>query len=90
MALEKFTSGKYDIVLMDIQMPVMDGYTATREIRKWEVENRVEATPIIALTAYALKEEIQKCLDAGCNDCLTKPVKKVKLLEMIKQWTKKQ
>ncbi|MBI5874369.1 MAG: response regulator [Deltaproteobacteria bacterium] len=87
-AVEKFMSGKYDIVFMDMQMPVMDGYTAAREIRKREVEKGVEAAPIIALTAHALKEEEKKSLDAGCNAHLTKPIKKVKLLETIKEYTR--
>jgi len=83
-AVNKFTSGKYDLVLMDMQMPVMDGYTATKEIRKWEAKEKVEATPIVALTAYATKDEEKKSLDAGCNDHLTKPIKKVKLLEALR------
>ncbi len=83
-AVDKFTSGKYDLVLMDMQMPVMDGYTATKEIRKWEAKEKVEATPIVALTAYATKDEEQKSLDAGCNAHLTKPIKKVKLLEALR------
>ncbi|HLA50149.1 MAG TPA: response regulator, partial [Thermodesulfovibrionia bacterium] len=66
-ALEKFMSGKYDIVFMDMQMPVMDGYTSTKIIRKWEAEKGSESTPIIALTAHALKEDEQKSLDAGCT-----------------------
>jgi len=85
-AVERFKAGKYDLVLMDMQMPVMDGYTATREIRKWEREKRVKATPIIALSAYALKEDAQKSLDAGCNAHLAKPIKKAKLMEAILEY----
>ncbi len=83
MAVEAFKSGDYDLVLMDMQMPVMDGYTATREIRKFEKEQGMKKTPVIALSAYALKEEIQKSLDAGCNEHLTKPLKKTKLLKTL-------
>ncbi|MBI5748360.1 MAG: response regulator, partial [Nitrospinae bacterium] len=75
-AVEKFMSGKYDVVFMDMQMPVMDGYTSTKIIRKWEAEKGAEFTPIIALTAHALKEDEQKSLDAGCTSHLTKPIKK--------------
>jgi len=82
-AVEKFKSGNYDLVLMDMQMPVMDGYTATRTIRQWERQQGLKPTPIIALTALALKEEVQKSLDAGCNAHLTKPIKKPILLEAI-------
>jgi CheY-like chemotaxis protein len=72
---------------MDIAMPVMDGYTAAREIRKWEKENGVRPTPIIALTASALKKDEQKCLDAGCTAYVPKPVKKRTLLEAIREHT---
>ena len=85
--LEKFISGDYDLVLMDMRMPVMDGYTATGEIRKWEGENRKDATPIIALTANALTEDRQKCLDAGCTDYLSKPLKKADLLRKIREYS---
>ena len=54
-AYEKFTSKKYDLVLMDVQMPVMDGYTATQKIREWEQKCKQNSTPIIALTANAFK-----------------------------------
>jgi signal transduction histidine kinase/ActR/RegA family two-component response regulator len=84
---EKFVSRKYDLVLMDMRMPVMDGYTATGEIRKWEKENRKNATPIIALTAHALTEDRQKCLDAGCSDYLSKPIKKGDLLKRVSECT---
>ncbi|MBW2038431.1 MAG: PAS domain S-box protein [Deltaproteobacteria bacterium] len=88
-AVEKFKSGKYNLVLMDVQMPVMDGYTATREIRKWERENGRKETPIIALTAHAMKEDIQKSLDAGCTDHLTKPIRKAKLMEAVSKYANK-
>ncbi|MDM8551902.1 PAS domain S-box protein [Desulfobacterales bacterium HSG2] len=86
-AVEKFTEGKYDLVLMDMQMPVMDGYTATRNIREWEQAHSVPETPIIALTAHALMEDRQKCLDAGCTSYLTKPLRKADLLEGIIEQT---
>ena len=81
----KFESGQYDLVLMDMAMPVMDGQAATREIRRWEDDKGVRPTPIIALTASALKEDRQKCLDAGCTAYLAKPVKKRTLLEAISE-----
>ncbi|MDX9786926.1 MAG: response regulator [Desulfobacterales bacterium] len=86
-AVEKFKENAYDLVLMDIQMPVMDGYTATREIRRWEREHSVKKTPIVALTAYAFKEDRQKSLDAGCDGHLVKPIKKAVLLDAILEYT---
>ncbi|MCK4822339.1 response regulator [bacterium] len=86
-AVKKFKSNKYDLVLMDIQMPEMDGYTATKEIRAWENKKGVKPTPVIALTAYALKEEVQKSLDIGCTAHLSKPIKKAKLLQTIYDYT---
>lgn len=84
-AVGKFTSGHYDLVLMDVQMPVMDGYSATNTIRIWEQQHGVEPTPIIALTAHALMEDIQKSLDAGCTSHLTKPIKKATLLKAVSE-----
>ena len=84
-AVNKFTKNKYDLVLMDMQMPIMDGYTATRTIREWEKNNNSDGTPILALTAYAMKEDREKTLKAGCTDYLTKPIKKDKLLEAIRR-----
>jgi PAS domain S-box-containing protein len=83
-ACDKFASGNYDLVLMDRQMPVMDGLTATREIRKWELANGRAPTPIIALTAAALKGDREKCMAAGCTAFLTKPIKQEVLLQAIK------
>ena len=82
-AVEKFTSGRYDLVLMDIQMPVMDGYTAVRTIRAWETEHRRPATPILALTASTLDEDIPRAFEAGCNAHIAKPVRKATLLAAI-------
>ena len=85
--VDLFQSGSYDLVLMDIQMPVMDGYEATRTIRAWENQESRRPTPIVALTAHALKEDEQKSLDAGCTAHLTKPVRKAELIEKIKMLT---
>jgi CheY-like chemotaxis protein len=71
---------------MDMQMPVMDGYTAAREIRKWELRTGGARVPIVALTAYALKEDIRKSIDAGCDDHLTKPIRRNTLLETIRRY----
>ena len=82
-AVEMYQKKKYDLVFMDIQMPVMDGYVASRTIRKWESVNGNSQTPIIALTAHATREEIDKCLDAGCSSHLSKPIKKSTLIDSI-------
>ncbi len=85
-ALDKFKSAHYDIILMDVQMPVMDGYAATRAIRSWERDHDLPPTPIIALTALALKEEGVRIFEAGCNTHLTKPIKKSTLLEVLRAY----
>lgn len=82
-ACEMFKAAHYDLVLMDRQMPVMDGLTATRTIRAWEAENGRLSTPIIAVTASALKGDREKCLAAGCTSFLTKPIKQDVLLQAI-------
>jgi CheY-like chemotaxis protein len=83
-AYEKFTARHYDLVLMDRQMPIMDGLTATRAIREWEQRNHRPPTPIIALTASALKGDQEKCVAAGCTAYLTKPIKEEVLRQAIK------
>ncbi|MBF0620727.1 MAG: PAS domain S-box protein [Magnetococcales bacterium] len=76
---------KFDLVLMDIQMPIMDGYTATREIRAWEKLQNQSPLPILALSAHALKSEKMKSLEAGCDRHLVKPIKKKDLINAIQQ-----
>ena len=85
-AIEKFLANVYDLILMHMQMPVMDGYTATRKIRRLESEEGRKHNPIIALTANALHEDLQKSLSAGCDVHLTKPVRKKDLLEAIQEF----
>lgn len=82
-AVARFSDTSYDLVLMDIRMPVMDGYAATRAIRAWERDNQRTATPIIALTASALEEDAQRCREAGCDAHVSKPVKRAALLAAI-------
>jgi CheY-like chemotaxis protein len=86
-ALDQFIPGKYDIVLMDIEMPVMDGLTATKKIRKIEKENGHKPVPVVALSAHALKEHEEKSMAAGCNEHVTKPIKKEILLKTIAKFS---
>ncbi len=85
-ALDLFTANRYDLVLMDIQMPVMDGYTATRIIRRNEERSGNKRSTIIALTAHAYESDIQKCLEAGCDDHIAKPFKKQTLLDCLSHY----
>jgi len=91
-AVEKFTAGNFDLVLMDMEMPIMDGYDATLIIRDLEANPPVPPTPIVALTAHSFKEDKEKCLSVGCTDYLSKPLKKEDLWRIIrtvaseKQW----
>lgn len=87
-AVDMFKDSQYDLVLMDIQMPVMDGYEATRLIREIEQDKGIGPTPIVAVTANAFKEDQDQCLAAGCTDYLTKPVSKATLLESVANHTK--
>jgi CheY-like chemotaxis protein len=86
LAVEKFRAGAYDLVLMDVQMPVLDGYTATRQIRAWEREHARNPTPVVALTAYALDTETARAAEAGCTSLLTKPIKFAELMREIERY----
>ncbi len=89
-ALERFRSGSYDLVLMDLQMPVMDGYAATRKIREWEQQRKAKPVPILALSAYAMTTEIEKSREAGCTAYLTKPIRREALLAALEKYGKAQ
>lgn len=101
----------YDVIFMDVQMPVMDGYEATRKIRNWSFETegflesiqptpsdqsrtkdsniRIEDIPIIAMTAHAMEGDREKCLRAGMNDYISKPVRPDELVEVLEKWLNK-
>jgi len=84
-ALEKYTQVKYDIILMDCQMPIMDGFEATKIIRKTD-----KSTPIIAVTANALSTDRDKCNQAGMNDYLAKPFNRQQLIDILDRWLNNQ
>jgi len=85
-AVELLQADSYDLVLMDIQMPVMDGYAATVAIRDPETGLKDPDIPIIAMTAHALQGDREKCLAAGMNDYITKPIIPDDLSEMLENW----
>ncbi len=83
-ALDKFGKTKYDLILMDIQMPIMDGFKATRKIREVEKSTNTH-TPIIAVTANAFPEDKEKCLASGMDDYISKPFQPEDLIRKIKK-----
>lgn len=82
-AVDRWSARHYDVILMDIQMPVKDGLTATKEIRQLEAENNFSETPIIGMTAHALVGDKEKCIAAGMSDYLSKPINETELKEKI-------
>jgi CheY-like chemotaxis protein len=87
--LKKFKEKDYDIILMDVQMPEMDGLSCTKKIREFESEHpQKRKTYILAMTAYAFNEDIRKTKEAGCNDHISKPINKGKLIKSIKNYLK--
>ncbi|MCB2149310.1 MAG: response regulator [Deltaproteobacteria bacterium] len=90
-AVTAYERNEYNMILMDIQMPVMDGYKATRTIRQMEAarakgDTQTRRIPIIAMTAHSLEGDREKCLSAGTDDYISKPLKKDKLLSMVAKW----
>jgi len=86
-AVEKLATERYDAVLMDCQMPIMDGYTATRTIRKLEVDGvRSGRIPVIAMTANAMAGDREKCLSAGMDDYMSKPLNRALLEQTLRKW----
>jgi PAS domain S-box-containing protein len=81
--VDRFKSEKFDVVLMDMQMPVLDGYAATRQIRQWESANSRRPTPILALTALAQTDQASRCEACGCTAFLSKPIRKAALLTAL-------
>ena len=85
-AFEKRKNGDFDIIFMDIQMPVLDGIEATLEILDFEEDFNKPHIPIIALTANAMQGDREMCIEAGMDDYMTKPIKRELVFEMIKKW----
>jgi signal transduction histidine kinase/DNA-binding response OmpR family regulator len=86
-AVEMFKQSHYDLVLMDLNMPVLGGYAAVGAIRAWEQDQGAHPTPILALTGRAMAEDRRKSMDAGCNGHLTKPIRREVLMEAISRFT---
>ena len=80
-AIEKALQQSYELIFMDIQMPKMDGYEATRKLRQEGI-----TTPIIALTAYAMAGDADKCIEAGCDDYISKPIDKEELRKILSKY----
>ncbi|KAG6603042.1 putative hybrid signal transduction histidine kinase [Phytophthora cinnamomi] len=76
----------YDIVLMDCEMPIMNGYDSTRNIRNFEKQHKLARIPIIGVTAYAMSGDRKKCLDAGMDEFIVKPISKTELRKAIRKW----
>lgn len=85
-AFEAYLAEKFDLILMDMQMPVMDGLTATRRIRAFEAEHGRTRTPVVALTANAMAEDLERTREAGFDSHLSKPISKRQLLDAVRTW----
>ena len=85
-AVDMLTSHPYDLVFMDIQMPVMDGFTATGVIRDTQSSVQNHNTPVVAMTAHNMIGDREKCLRAGMNDYISKPVSSASLAEILNRW----
>jgi CheY-like chemotaxis protein len=88
-AIDAVTSDRFDLLLMDCQMPVMDGYLATRSIRATEQAQGLPRLPIVALTAHAMRGDREACIEAGMDDYLSKPFEISDLQDKLQQWLPK-
>ena len=88
-ALAEYSRGRFDIILMDCHMPELDGFEATKAIRKIEHSTQTGRIPIVALTANAMAQDRQNCLDAGMDDHLAKPFSRGQLQDMLERWLPK-
>jgi CheY-like chemotaxis protein len=86
-ALEAILSHRYDMVLMDVQMPRLDGLEATRRLRAREAQDGLQHLPVVAMTAHALDGDRDKCLEAGMDDYLSKPVQLGELERLVRRWS---
>lgn len=86
-ALKTYQTETFSLILMDCQMPVMDGLTATEKIREFERSTEKKRVPIVALTANAMKGDREKCIERGMDDFLSKPFRMHELLSIIQSWT---
>ncbi|MCW2279467.1 ATP-binding protein [Heliophilum fasciatum] len=84
-AVQAIQKGEYDLILMDCHMPVMDGFQATEAIRKWEL-GKCQRTPIVAMTALAMQGDKEKCIRAGMDDYISKPIKMEQLIAVLERW----
>lgn len=88
-AFEAFKIDKFDCILMDLHMPIMDGLETTRNIRLYEKENKLNGIPIIAVTASHPAEDKERCFEAGMSDFIQKPITEEILIKVIEYWIKK-
>lgn len=86
-AYEAFKIDDYSCILMDLHMPIMDGLETSRSIRKYEKENNLLETPILAVTASHPAEDKEKCFEAGMNDFIQKPITEKGIIGAINRWT---
>ena len=87
-ALDRIQNKSYDLILMDCQMPVLDGFTTTTLIREYETTFNKQRCPIIAITANAMQGDKEKCMNAGMDDFLSKPFKSQEIISVVNKWSK--
>lgn len=86
-AFDLFLTGKYNLILMDIQMPIMNGIECTRKIREFEQKSKNKSSiPIVAITTFAMENDKRNCIEAGMNDFITKPFKTPDMIKIISKF----